>query len=71
MACTLTRHVSIEHVWDALDQQHVPVLANIHKLRIAIEEKWAKIPQATISLINSMRRRCVTLHEAKGGHTRY
>ncbi|KAL0182143.1 hypothetical protein M9458_021518 [Cirrhinus mrigala] len=65
----------IEHVWDALDrriQQHVPVPANIQQLRTAIEEEWTNIPQATISnLINSMRRRCVALHEANGGHTRY
>jgi hypothetical protein len=38
----------------------------------AIEEEWDNIPQATInSLINSMRRRCVVLHEANGCHTRY
>ncbi len=64
----------IEHVSDALDlhkQQHVPVPANIQQLRTAIEE-WANIPQATINnLIDSMRRRCVALREANGGHTRY
>ena len=50
----------IEHVWDALDRrvgQRIPVAANIQQLRIAIEEEWDNIPQATInSLINSMRR---------------
>ena len=65
----------IEHVWDALDQhvgQHVPIPANIQQLRTAIEEDWTDIPQATIkSLINSMQKRCVALHEANGGHTRY
>ncbi|MBN3281678.1 TCB1 transposase, partial [Polyodon spathula] len=65
----------IEHVWDALDrrlQQHVPVPTNIQQLRTAIEEECDNIPQATInSLINSMQRRCVVLHEANGGHTRY
>ena len=65
----------IEPVWDALDrrvQQRVPVPANIQHLRTAIEEEWDNIPQATInSLINSMRRRCVALHESNGGHTRY
>jgi hypothetical protein len=50
----------------------VPVSANIQQLRTAIEEEWNKIPDATInSLINSMKRRCVALHEANGGHTRY
>jgi hypothetical protein len=75
MACILTRHVTR---WARLGcpgstctTQHVPVPANIQQLRTAIEE-WGNIPQATISsLINSMRRRCVTLHEASGGHTRY
>ncbi len=63
----------IEHVWDALDRcirQRVPVPANIQQLHTAIEE-WTNIPQATINnLINSMRRRCVALREANGGHTR-
>ncbi len=65
----------IEHVWDALDRrirQRVPVPANIQQLHTAIEEEWINIPQATINnLINSMRRRCVALREANGGHTRY
>ncbi len=65
----------IEHVWDALDRsirQRVPVPANIQQLCTVTEEKWTNIPQATISnLINSMRRRCVALREANGGHTRY
>ncbi|KAL0199761.1 hypothetical protein M9458_002948, partial [Cirrhinus mrigala] len=34
--------------------------------------KRTNIPQATINnLINSMRKRCVALREANGGHTRY
>ena len=65
----------IEHVWDAVDgrvRQCVPVPTNIQQLGTAIEQEWENIPQATInSLINSMRRRCVTLHEANGGHTRH
>ncbi len=53
-------------------RQRVPVPANIQQLRTAIEEEWTNIPQATINnLINSMRRRCVALREANGGHTRY
>ncbi|KAL0153133.1 hypothetical protein M9458_051554, partial [Cirrhinus mrigala] len=65
----------LKHVWDALDRrirQRLPVPANIQQLRTAIEEEWTNIPQATINNpINSMRRRCVALHEANGGHTRY
>ncbi len=42
----------------------------IQELRTAIEEEWTNIRQATInSLINSMRRWCVSLREANGGHT--
>uniref|UniRef100_A0A4W5Q6M7 Tc1-like transposase DDE domain-containing protein n=2 Tax=Hucho hucho TaxID=62062 RepID=A0A4W5Q6M7_9TELE len=55
-----------EHIWDALDRcvrQRVPVPANIQQLCIA---EWGNIPQATInSQINSMRRRCVALHESE------
>ena len=69
MTCILTRHVT--H-WDALDQrvrQRVPVLANIQQRHTAIEDEWDNIPQATInSLINSMQRRRVALHEVNGGH---
>ena len=65
----------IEPVWDALYQrvrQRVLVPAHIQQLRTAIEEVWDNIPQVTInSLINSMGRSCVTLHEANCGDTRY
>ncbi len=65
----------IERVRDALDRrirQRVPGPANIQHLRTSIEEEWINITQATINnLINSMRRRCVALREANGGHTRY
>ncbi len=64
----------IEHVWDALGRrirQRVPVPANIHQLRTAIEEEWTNISQATINnQINSMQMRFVALHEANGGHAR-
>lgn len=36
------------------------------------EEEWDTIPQSTTnSLMNSIWRRCVTLHEPNGGHTGY
>lgn len=64
----------IEHVRDVLDRrirQRVPVPTNIQQPRTAIEVEWTNIPQATIdNLIDSMRR-CVALHKANGGHTRY
>ncbi len=65
----------IEHICDALDRrirERVPVPDNIQQLRTAIEEEWTNILQVIINnLINSMRRRCVALCEANGGHTRY
>ncbi|KAL0181600.1 hypothetical protein M9458_024006 [Cirrhinus mrigala] len=64
----------IEHVWDALEwhiRQRVPVPANIQQLHTAIEEEWTNISQATINNLINLRRRCVALREANGGHTRY
>ena len=65
----------IEHLWDALDRrvrQRLPAPANIGELRQALTEEWQNIPQATIDrLIGSMRRRCVAVQRANGGHTRY
>ncbi len=64
----------IEHVCDALDRrirERVPVPANIQQFCTAIEE-WTNILQVIVNnLINYMRRRCVALCEANGGHTRY
>jgi hypothetical protein len=52
--------------------QFPPISRNFTQPHTAIEEEWNNIPQATInSLINSMRRRCVKLHETNVGHTRY
>lgn len=65
----------IEHLWDDLDRrvrQRDPVPENVRQLRVALQEEWNNIPQATIdNLVNSMRRRCVALRAANGGHTRY
>ena len=55
----------------ALDRrvrQRFPVPANIQQHRTALEEEWDNIKH---SLNNSMRRRCVVLYEANGGHTRH
>lgn len=46
----------IEHVWDEL----------------ALEEEWNNIPGHVIQrYVSSMRRRCVAVLNAGGGHTRY
>jgi hypothetical protein len=58
-------------LWIDVYDSCVQVPANIQQLHTAIEEDWDNIPQATTnSLFNSIRR-CVALHEANGGHTRY
>ena len=53
----------IENLWarDAMPQ-------NRRELQQALEEEWARLPQAQVkTLIASMRRRC----QAGGGHTAY
>jgi hypothetical protein len=63
-----------EHVWDALDRcirQRIPVPVNIQLLHTAIEKDGTTFHRPQSSLIKSMRRRCVVLHEANGGHTGY
>ena len=67
----LTAGMSTRSVARAMNV-HFSTISRLQQLRTAIEEEWTNIPQATIdNLINSMRRRCVALHEANGGHTRY
>ena len=65
----------IEHLWDVLDKRvrrRDPVPENVRQLRVALQEEWDNIPQATIdNLVMSMRRRCTALRDANGGHTRY
>ncbi len=59
-------------LWISVYDSVFEVLPISSNFRTAIEEEWTNIPQATINnLINSMRRRCVALREANGGHTRY
>ena len=65
----------IEHVWDMLQ---VTISARpvkpitIKDLRQALLEEWVRIPQDSIrGLISSMRRRCQSVINANGNHTRY
>lgn len=63
----------IEHLWDALDRrvrQRQP--QTLRQLRAILVQEWNLIPQRQIrTLINSMRRRCIALRNANGGHTSY
>ena len=63
----------IEHLWDALDRrvrQRQP--QTLGDLRNFLVEEWNRIAQQQIrTLINSMRRRCLAVRDANGGHTNY
>ena len=65
----------IEHAWDMLQTvvSSRPVQpASVQELRQALLEEWDQIPQYKIRrFISSMRRRCQTVIEARGHHTRY
>ena len=65
----------IEHLWDEIqrrlnEEQPSPTTAAEHS--VAFQRVWALIPMAfTNRLVNSMYRRCATVINAGGGHTRY
>ena len=65
----------IEHLWDMMDRRvrsRDPPPQTLPDLRLALQEAWDEIPQAVITrLIASMRRRCTSVRDAHGGHTRY
>jgi len=65
----------IEHLWDHLDRRvrsHDPPPQTLPALRQALQEEWDNFPQPKIRrLISSMRRRCMAVREAGGGHMRY
>lgn len=64
----------IEHVWDILGrhlrQRHN--VNNVAELVIALQHEWNQISvQEVRNLIRSMRRRCMAVIAANGGHTKY
>ena len=65
----------IEHAWDMLQKaiSARPIQPKtVPQLRTALQEEWARIPQQQLGrLISSMRRRCQTVIDARGHHTRY
>ena len=65
----------IEHLWDKLDRRirrRLVQLQTLQALTQALIQEWAAIPMITVRrLIRSMRRRCVSVINARGGHTRY
>ena len=67
--------IPIEHAWDMLQKAIFarPVQpTTVPQLRTALQEEWARLPQQQLGrLISSMPRRCQTVTDALGHHTRY
>ena len=64
----------IEHLWDHLGRQvrECHDVNNTHDLERALQVEWARIPLQVIrKLTCSMRRLCLAVLAANGGHTRY
>ena len=64
----------IEHLWDYVGRQvrERHDVNNIRDLERALQAEWVRIPlQAIRKLICSMRRRCLEVLAANGGHTMY
>ena len=65
----------IEHIWDELGRcvrQQVNPPQTLGNLERAFVEQWRRLPQAVFTnILKSMRRRCVTVRDARGGHKRH
>ena len=65
----------IEHIWDELGRcvrQQVNPPQTLGDLEHALVEQWRHLPQAVFTnVLRSMRRRCVAVRDARGGHNRY
>ena len=65
----------IEHVWDEMERriQRLPQQpSNVQELTRDLIQVWNDIPQRFHArVISSMRRRCMAVINANGGHTRY
>ena len=65
----------IEHIWDELGcrvRQQVNPSQTLGDLERALVEQWKRLPQAVFTnVLRSMRRRCVAVRDARGGHNRY
>jgi transposase len=65
----------IEYVWDLLDRRvrarAIPP-RNVKELAGALVEEWVNISQQELpNLVQPMRRRCIAVLNAAGGHTSY
>ena len=64
----------IEHLWHELGRRvrrRVNPPESIDQLQRVLTDEWNNIPQASVMhLIGFMRRRCIAVINARGGHTR-
>ena len=65
----------IEHIWDELGRrlrQQVKPPQTLQALGQALINQWRRLPvRISRGVLRSMRRRCVVVVAARGGHTRY
>ena len=65
----------IQHIWNELggrvcEQVNPP--QTLKDLERVLVEQWRRLPQAVFTnALRSMRRRCVAVRDARGGHNRY
>ena len=75
LACKVRDFSPTENVWATLGDRinQMPIQPRtVAGLTAALQQEWHAIPQATIwNLLNSMRRRCTTCINARGGHICY
>ena len=64
----------IEHIWDLLERRvrgrAIPP-RNVRELAGALVEEWGDISQQELANLVQSMRRCTTVPNAAGGHTRY
>ena len=64
----------IEHIWDDLGRrvrQQVNPPQTLRNLERALVEQWRRLPQVVFTnVLRFMRRRCVAVRDARGGHNR-
>ena len=65
----------IEHIWDELGRRvrlQVNPSQTLGDLEHALVEQWRRLPQVVFTnVLRSMRKRCVAVRDARGGHNRY
>ena len=65
----------IEHIWNELGRrvrQQVNPPKTLEDFERVLVEQWRRLPEAVFTnVLRSMRRRCVAVRNARGGHNQY